>query len=100
MRIRCNKCNYIACGTDLTSHIGCCLAKALAPAAVPFFMNIINDYFKSQTRSFLDDTTAVAANVSGMKCPSCENTECWTPYPIGQDLEESAKKENVISKSL
>ena len=98
MRIKCKNCGCLADGVDVSSHLGSCFIKAFGAAAVAYFTKLVMDCMTSPTRSLLDDSMAVVANISEMKCSECEKTGIWKPFPVLEKIKKRAQEENVIDK--
>jgi len=88
MRIKCKNCGCLADGVDVSSHLGSCLLKAFGTAAVSYFTKLLMASVMSPTRSILDDSMAVVANISEMKCSKCDKTGLWKSFPV---VEKSSK---------
>ena len=93
MRIKCKNCGCLADGVDVSSHLGSCLLKAFGAAAVGYFTKLLMDSVMGPTRSIFDDSMAVVANVSEMKCSKCEKTGLWKPFPVAEKCDKTARKD-------
>lgn len=100
MRIRCKNCGNTADGVDVSSHLTACLVKAFAAAAVAYFTKLIMDLALSPTRSILDDSMAVVANASEMKCHTCEKVGMWKPFPVIERRTEQKREKKEKSGDL
>ena len=93
MRIKCKNCGCMADGVDVSSYLGACLLKAFGGAAVSYFTKLLMDSVMGPTRSIFDDSMAVVANISEMKCSKCEKTGLWKPFPVVEKSDKTIKND-------